>query len=82
MIEASMISLREGDDEFACSLIAGINIDASFPHPLGIHQSDQLEQKIGLDFEKIRGFAPDRCLKFFRVCSGNTVPRFGFAPVH
>ena len=77
-----MVGLREGNDELACTLVAGVYVDASLLQSLRVHQGDQLEQQIGLDLEEIRSFPSDRRLEFLRVLAGDAVPGLGLTPVH
>lgn len=82
MIEARMVRLRESDHELARALIAGVYLHPGLLEPSRVHESHQLEEQVGLDFEQVRGFLPDGRFKFLRIISRNAVPRLCLSPVH
>ena len=82
MIKSSMVGLWEGNDELASPLVASINTNTSSGKSSRVHQSDQLEKKVGLSFKEVRGFTLDRGLEFFRVFPRNAVPSLRFTPMH
>lgn len=82
MIESGMIGLREGDDEFAGSLVTCIDIHTAFLQPSGVHKGDKLKEEIRLCLKKIWCFTPDSSLKFVCIISRNAIPRFGLSPMH
>lgn len=82
MIKSSVVGLWESDHKLAGSLVASINTNSFSGEPCRVHQSHQLEKKVGLGFEKVRGLTLDRCLKFLRVFARNAVPSLRFTPMH
>ena len=82
MIETSMICLGEGDHKFTSSLVAPVNTHTRIRKPRRVHQSDELEEQVGLSLEQIGRFTFDRSLEFLGIVSRNAVPRLGLAPVH
>jgi hypothetical protein len=82
MIKSSMVSLWEGDNKLASTLVASVNTNASSGKPRRVHQRHQLEKKVGLSFKEIRGFTLDRGLEFFRIFPRYAVPSLRFTPMH
>ena len=67
MVEATVISLRIGDDEFIGSLIAGDNLYTGLTDQAWIHHRHKLEQQAGLLLEQLWRFALNCRLEFVRV---------------
>lgn len=82
MIEPSMISLGESDDEFARSLVARVYPHACLCYPLGIHQGDQLEEEVRLRFKQVGRLGLYCSFKLLGVLSGNAIPCLSFTPMH
>lgn len=82
MIEPSVVGLWKRDDEFAGTLVTCKDRHSALFQLRGIHERHELEEEIGLCFEKIRSFSLDRSLKFVCIVSGDAIPRFRLPPMH
>ena len=77
-----MERLREGDDKFACALVARIHFDARLLEPLRVHQRHQLEEQVWLGLEQVWSFLLDRGLELLGARTRDAVPRLRLPPVH
>jgi hypothetical protein len=82
VIETRMIRLGAGYNEFARTLVASIYADTGVGHSLGVHERNELEQQVRLRLEKIGSLAFNGSFKLLSVGPWDTVPGFGFTPVH
>lgn len=74
MVEARVVSSRESDDEFVRTLIDGVDSTSVLLQMTGTHESDELEEKIGLLIEQLGCGSLHRRFEFLVVFSWDTVP--------
>ena len=82
MIEAGMISLGKRNYKLPCTLVASVDPHTLVRQALRTHERDELEEKVRLRFEQVRGLFLNSRLEFLGVIPRDSIPGLCFTPVH
>jgi len=76
VIETRVVRSRESNDELVGSLIDGVDVTTILFEVTWTHESDELEQEIGLLIEEFRCGSLHGSFELFIIFSRNSIPSF------